>query len=552
MEIPTQTEADLTADATLSADPVQAHRAARIDQRGRINTQNQKQARHSNAPTGIIMKQSIRKRIGIVLGCILAASASGTAWAKAELTGLVVLEHEHGAPQEGVAVSAPGANQDTSLSDGTFKLEFPKYGPGDEARLIITRPGWVVVNEFQLQRPLPKLRAAPLKIIICKAPDREKFALVFYRLKGTQAVEKTYQRKLAELEKKTTSTAADLAKLREERDQALKQVEDLSRQLAALAPDSVGQGVYREALQLYLDGQLDAALAALSDARLIVETEAAQKGVDEVVRGWLLKAGLQTLRFDFAGAALTYQAAVTRVPGSLDAWFEYGYFSQMQNHFPEAGEAYRRALVLARESENAAQIALILNNLGALERTENHNDAARQAYEESLAIYRALARQNPDVYQPDVARGLNNLGELERAENHNDAARQAYEESLAIYRALARQNPDVYRPDVARSLNNLGELERAENRHDAARRAHQESLAIYRELAQQSPDVYRPNIAANKNNLGNLESTEKHFDAARKAYEEALAIYRDFAKRAPDAYAPYVRTVEKNLAALPQ
>lgn len=404
------------------------------------------------------MKRNIGKRIGVVIGCVLAASASSTAWAKAVLNGLVVLEREHGAPLEGVAVSAPGANQDASLSDGTFKLEFPKYEPGDEARLIVTRPGWVVVNEFQLQRPLPKLHAAPLEIIICKAPDREKFALVLYRLKGTQAVEETYQRKLAELEKKTTSTAADLAKIREERDQALKQVEDLSRQLAALAPDSVGQGVYREALQLYLDGQLDAALAALSDVRLIVETEAAQKRVDEAVRGWLLKASLQTLRFDFAGAALTYQAAVTRVPGSLDAWFEYGSFSQTQNHFPEAAEAYRHALALARESENNTQIALVLNNLGALEYAENHNDAARRAYAESLAIRRALAKQNPDVYQPDVARGLNNLGLLESAENHNDAARKAYTESLAIYRDFAKRAPDAYAPYVRTVEKNLAAL----------------------------------------------------------------------------------------------
>jgi hypothetical protein len=210
LEIPTQAEADLTADAELSADPVQTHLAVRINQ-GRPTIQhNQKQARGGNAPAGIIMKRSIGKRIGVVIGCVLATSASSTAWAKAVLTGLVVLEREHGAPLEGVAVSAPGANQDASHSDGTFKLEFPKYEPGDEARLIVTRPGWVVVNEFQLQRPLPKPHAAPLEIIICKAPDREKFALVLYRLKGTQAVEEAYRRKLAELEKKTRSTAADL------------------------------------------------------------------------------------------------------------------------------------------------------------------------------------------------------------------------------------------------------------------------------------------------------------------------------------------------------
>lgn len=63
------------------------------------------------------------------------------------------------------------------------------------------------------------------------------------------------------------------------------------------------------------------------------------------------------------------------------------------------------------------------------------------------------------------------------------------EEALAIYRALAVRNPDVYRPNLAATLSNLGALNRDENRKAEARKGFEEALAIYREFAARGGDL---------------------------------------------------------------
>jgi len=76
-----------------------------------------------------------------------------------------------------------------------------------------------------------------------------------------------------------------------------------------------------------------------------------------------------------------------------------------------------------------------------------------------VAIYRSLAVQNPDVYQPYAARTLDNLGRLSHAQNRRAEARMYYEEALAIYRQSASLAPATYQPrvqEVERDLRLLG------------------------------------------------------------------------------------------------
>ena len=156
------------------------------------------------------------------------------AYAAATLKGLVVLDRERGQPSAGVVVSADGANPSTTDSDGRFVLTFPNHHPGEDVRVIVRRPGWDVVNDLLLQQRLPhNPEARPLEIIICKAAERERWALEFYRLKGTQVVDLQYRQQLAELERRRAATAGERDRLKRERDQALRQADELARQLAA-------------------------------------------------------------------------------------------------------------------------------------------------------------------------------------------------------------------------------------------------------------------------------------------------------------------------------
>ena len=485
-------------------------------------------------------------------GLLLAVFVGGEALAAATLKGVVVLNRERGEPVAGASVSADGANQTSTNSDGSFLLFFPSGEAGQDTRVIVTHSGGVVVNDIQLLQRLPKdPNARPLEIIICKSAERQQWAFEFYRLKGNQAVEQRFRRLLAELEGRQSATAQERDRLSRERDQARGQAEELARQLATPTP-AVASGSYREALRLFLDGDVDAALQRLSEDRLRREAAEAQKKLEDAAQSWLLRGKLLALRFDFDGAGRAYGDAVKLAPGSYDAWFQHGYFHQQQNHYPEARRGYERALALAREAGDQMNIALTLNNLGILHRNANRMADARTAYEEALGIYRKQAQKNPEVYLPYVAATFNNLGVLHSVENRKADARMAYEEALAIRRTLAQKNPDVYLPDVAMTLNNLGVLHRDENRNADARTAFEGALGIYRNQAQRNPEVYLPDVATTLNNLGVLYSDENRMADARTAYEEARDIYRRFVAVAPAAYEAYLQTVEKNLAALPK
>jgi CHAT domain-containing protein len=152
-------------------------------------------------------------------------------------------------------------------------------------------------------------------------------------------------------------------------------------------------------------------------------------------------------------------------------------------------------------------------------------EAAVEAYQQALAIYRQLAQQQPQVYEPDMAGTLNNLGTALRGLRRYEAAVEAYQQALAIYRQLAQQRPQVYEPDVAMTLNNLGNALSDLRRLEAAVEAYQQALAIYRQLAQQQPQVYEPDVAMTLNNLGNALSDLRRLEAAVEAYQQALEIY---------------------------
>jgi CHAT domain-containing protein len=107
--------------------------------------------------------------------------------------------------------------------------------------------------------------------------------------------------------------------------------------------------------------------------------------------------------------------------------------------------------------------------------------AARQHYEEALAIYRkALPKDHPDI-----AGSLHNLGIVLGALGELPAARQHYEEALAIFRkALPKDHPAI-----AHSLAGLGTVLYAQGELPAARQHYEEALAIFRQaLPPDHPD----------------------------------------------------------------
>ena len=216
----------------------------------------------------------------------------------------------------------------------------------------------------------------------------------------------------------------------------------------------------------------------------------------------------------------------------------------------EQALAMRRVLAQKNPNTYLPDMAVTLNNLANLARSENNVEEARRYYEEGLQIHSQLAEQNLDPYPGDRAQALANLGYLERSKLENDRALLHFQTALEIYRQLAQQNPDQYLPSVAEVLNGLAVTERDEKRMDNARRHYEEALRIRRQLAKQNAVAYVPYLAMTLNDLGVLDGAEKKTDDARQHYEEALKFYRQLTEQDPDTYSRYLAGTLNNLAFL--
>jgi hypothetical protein len=467
--------------------------------------------------------------------------------AGAGLRGVVLANELGGPPMGNVEVSVVVGNPNNTGADGKFTFTFPNKNPGDTVRLSFRKEGYVVVNDIQLEVTLPASpEERPAIFLLCKEGDRDEMAHRFYRLKSNEAIEETYKKKFKETQ---NASAAEIAKIRQERDQAKQAAEKVAEELAKQEPGS-GSELYRTAMQLFLEGKVGEALSTLEEEKLREFSKVAKERTDQAIQNWMLRAHLLTVEFRFGDAEKAYQGAIDTSPDSFEVNYSFARFNQDLNRYDKARTAYARCLGLAKSKGDNGHIASTLNSLATLDYSQYLPEAARKGYEEALKIRRDLAQKNPDTYLPDLAKTLGNLAILDAHQNRPEAARKGYEEALKIRRELTQKNPDTYRPDLAKTLNNLAMFDRDQNRTEAARKELEESLKIRRELAQKNPETYLPGVAMALNNLAILDEDQKRTEAARKAYEESLKIRRELAQKDLDAYLPDVAQTLNNLAIL--
>jgi tetratricopeptide (TPR) repeat protein len=89
----------------------------------------------------------------------------------------------------------------------------------------------------------------------------------------------------------------------------------------------------------------------------------------------------------------------------------------------------------------------MLSNLG-------RREEALAASQEAVDIRRRLAQTRPDAFLPDLAMSLNNSGAMLSNLGRREEALAASQEAVDIYRRLAQTRPDAFLPDLAMSLNN--------------------------------------------------------------------------------------------------
>ena len=241
-----------------------------------------------------------------------------------------------------------------------------------------------------------------------------------------------------------------------------------------------------------------------------------------------------------AEASLRLAAALWRF------WQLHGYLSEG-----------REQLEVALAQEGAAGRTLLranaLNNLGNLARSQGNVVAARDFFEESLAIFQALADDSK------IAAVLANLGNVATDTGDYGTARQHLEKSLTIRQQignvwdvantlLSLGNIAYYQGDYAQAgrlwaeslaqfqqtgdqekvalvLGNQGALAQETGRLEQARLLHEKSLSTYRNLG------YKASMTLPLQNLAEIACLSGNYGLAQKNYEQSLGIAREIGDR---------------------
>jgi len=214
----------------------------------------------------------------------------------------------------------------------------------------------------------------------------------------------------------------------------------------------------------------------------------------------------------------------------------------------ESVELYRHLAKTGHAS--LSDLARALNNLGLIFGNLGRREAAFQASAEAVGVYRRLAKTKPDAFRADLATALHNLGGALANLGGGEDALQATKEALAIRRGLAETRPDAFRPRLAQTLDNLSLILSALGRREDALQASEEAVGLCRRLAETRPDAFRAHLANALHNLGLILSNLGRIEDALQAGEEAAGLYRVLAENRPDAFNRQLATALNNLSGM--
>jgi DNA-binding winged helix-turn-helix (wHTH) protein/tetratricopeptide (TPR) repeat protein len=288
------------------------------------------------------------------------------------------------------------------------------------------------------------------------------------------------------------------------------------RTLAAFYPDNVDYGLRLAAADVKA-GKGQDALAAIAALRKLGPPVADDPALDFMSA--LAKEQLGDLRGAQAAAALAADRAQALSEGTLAAAALarecrelplLGRFNEARDSCPKARELYARAGDQYGAAEATGYLAAVLANQG-------QRDAAKQMYEEALAVDEQIGNQAGELWE------LNGLANASWAQGDFSGARARYSKALVISRQIGS------RSDEADALNNIGLTRLLEGDLAQAHRMFDDALAAYRCVSD------RRGVASALDNLGTTLYFQGDLAEAARALNQALGIDREIGSRPESA-----------------
>ncbi|MCP3756392.1 caspase family protein [Streptomyces sp. TBY4] len=172
----------------------------------------------------------------------------------------------------------------------------------------------------------------------------------------------------------------------------------------------------------------------------------------------------------------------------------------------------------------------------AFAQSADRPDQAVPLAREGAALFRILAKRDPDTYVPYHAQSLMLLGHLQAESGNAEAALTSVTKAIGLFRTLAARNPAARRPDLALCLNALTDVHARHGDRHGALKAMTEASTLYRLVARENPAAYLPDLARTLLDLSVLQNGVGDRARALASVCEAVGIYRALAQDNPTTH----------------
>jgi tetratricopeptide (TPR) repeat protein len=213
---------------------------------------------------------------------------------------------------------------------------------------------------------------------------------------------------------------------------------------------------------------------------------------------------------------------------------------------PEALDAFRQAVAmgerLVKVNPQAHESRLLddLSSLGAAySMTDPHESLA--ALEKALARFEPLARTNPVLYEPDLARVLVHLAGVYAHEKGPAAALGTANRAVDLYQRLAVEQPQVHEPALSKALIERGANLSRLGQHDDAVASIRAAVGVQRRLSSATPLAHEPDLAEFLAALAESQAAAGAPAEALESATESLAIATRLTASDPTTFAPLLR-----------
>ena len=444
---------------------------------------------------------------------------------------------------EGAIVSAPNTTTETTNRKGIFKLEFAAVDGGNSVTAQVEKAGLEVANPDALQG-VAIGRESPLLIFLAEKGQLGQAQTELLN-SSLQALKARHQALTASLRKEGVESRAALLELQKQLNREIpsrfegeqllnEQLEELANRLPERTEKlarinlDFASATYRQAYELYKQGEMDQAIAALEEATLEKKADAAlaslqewarkgkskqaakeKENLQQVVDSYQLKAQAYFLLFHYRDALSLHQKAASLLEkagveesmqlaeAQAAVALNYLLLGEDRNalHYQQKNIEIKEQLLGADDPEMASSC----NLLAAIYRNLEEYPMALEAQQKVVAI----AEQALAPGHPDIAPTYASLAGIYRNMEEYGMALEAQQKAIRIQEQALPPN----HPDVARSYSAVAEIHLDEHAHEKALRAQLKALFIQEQaLPSGHPDIARSyhNLALIYLNLGDF------------------------------------------------